>query len=34
MNCDIDIGIMTLSQGHDTIVWSITSIQIQHDTVF
>ena len=28
VNCDLDNGDMTLSQGHDTFVWYI--IKIQH----
>ena len=30
VNCDLDLSSMTLSQGHNTIVWNI--IQIQHNS--
>ena len=31
LNCDLDLGDMSLSQGHDTIMWYIIKIQLGSD---
>ena len=34
VNCDLDLGDMSLSQGHDTIAWYIIKIQLGSDNLW
>ena len=34
VNCDLDLGDMSLSQGHDTIAWYVIKIQLGSDNLW